>query len=64
MKSNFENDCFILEKSLNILSLAFNDFLNECLEDGKPKLPTMRAISKARAYLPPYCSLSYKKETK
>lgn len=55
----------ILELSLKKLSLAFDEFISECLtEDGKPKEPTIQAIMKSKGYLPSYCKNSYKKKPK
>lgn len=56
-------DIVILKLALKSLSLAFNHFISETLdENGKPKIPDPRAISKARGYLPDYCSNSYRKK--
>ena len=55
----------ILEISLQKVSEAFDEFVNECTtEDGKPKQPSYQAIMKAKGFLPPYCKHSFKKATK
>ena len=56
------DDTRILELSLTKLSLAFDHFISECMEDGKPRQPTMQALMRARGYLPPYCVHAYKKK--
>lgn len=55
-------DNTILLLSLKQMSLAFNEFIKSTLDDNnKPIKPSIQSISKARGYLPQYCSLSYKK---
>jgi hypothetical protein len=43
------------------MSDAFDDFIGGCIENGKPKAPDIKALAKARAYLPPYCKNAYRK---
>lgn len=60
-----EIDKMVLELSLRFMSEAFNDFVTECMSDeGEPKMPTKQALMKARGFLPPYCSQSYKRKVK
>lgn len=55
-------DNTVLLLSLRQISLAFNEFIKATIdENNKPIKPSIQSISKARGYLPPYCSLSYKK---
>ncbi len=57
------SDIVILKLALRSLSLAFDHFISETLdENGKPKIPDIRAISKARGYLPEYCVNSYRRK--
>ena len=57
-----ENDIYVLETALKKLSLAFDEFISECLDGAKQKAPDYRAIMKARGYLPPYCKNAYAKK--
>jgi len=55
----------ILKIALKQMSLQFNDFIKECMEeDGKPKEPSYKALMKARGFLPPYCEYSLSKKHK
>jgi hypothetical protein len=48
---------------LTTLSLAFDEFVAECVDsDGKPKAPSRRALMRAKASLPPYCKQAFKKD--
>lgn len=51
----------VLELSIRTMSDAFDDFIGGCIENGKPKAPDIKALAKARAYLPPYCKNAYRK---
>ena len=53
----------VLEIAIKKLSEAFNEFIGACLAaDGKPKAPDLRAMMKARGFLPPYCEHAHKKK--
>lgn len=55
-------DKFVLEAALRKLSLAFDDFIEECLnENGDRVQPSSRALAQAKACLPEYCKNSFKK---
>lgn len=55
----------IEKRALRALSLAFDNFIDACLnDDGKAQAPTNVDIAKARAYLPPYCKHAYSKKKK
>jgi hypothetical protein len=57
-----DTDIFILEKSLEIMSLTLNNLLEEIVIDNKTvKAPTLKAVMKARGYLPKYCSMALSK---
>lgn len=56
-------DDSILHTALRLMSLEFDRFINECItEDGKPKIPSYKAVMRARGYLPPYCKNSLSKK--
>jgi hypothetical protein len=58
-------DIAILEYALTALSRAFDEFVGECSVLGKAVSPSQKALMKARAALPPYCTHAFKpKETK
>lgn len=46
----------VYEVAIKQLTIAFNEFVGECLLDGKPKAPSMQALYKARGCLPSWCS--------
>jgi len=55
----------ILLIALKKMSEAFNEFIGECMNsDGTAKAPGIRAIIKARGYLPPNSEYSLKKKEK
>jgi hypothetical protein len=41
---------------------TLDDFVGECMEDGKPKAPSMKALMKTRGYLPNWCKNTLVKE--
>jgi len=55
-------DPLILELALRKLSKAFDEFISECTENGKPKQPSMQALMKAKGYLPQYCENAFRKK--
>lgn len=53
----------ILRIAIGKLSKVLNDFIGECMdEDGSPKVPSRKALMKARGYLPFSCSHSLAKK--
>lgn len=58
-------DKFILETALRKLSLAFDEFIGECVdESGHAIQPSSRALAQAKACLPEYCKNSFKKKVR
>jgi len=59
------NDLFILKTALNLMTRQLDELVDACLtEDGKPKEPTVGAISNARGYLTPACKHAYPKKVR
>lgn len=59
---SLENDRKVLQISLEKITMAFNEFISECLDDdSKPKAPQMKALMRARACLPAKCSKTLSK---
>jgi hypothetical protein len=54
-------DEWVLLKALEKLGTAFNEFVSSTWDGKTPKAPSVGDIAKARSYLPPHCSLSYRK---
>ncbi len=53
MKSSQETQAEIYRISLGIITVKFNAFIEECIDDmGKPKVPNYRALMTARGYIP------------
>lgn len=52
---------WVLLKALEVMGDAFNEFISSTLDGKIPKALSHGDIAKARSYLPPHCSLAYKK---
>ena len=49
-----------LEIALQIMSLALDNLIGECLdENGKPKAPHYKILAQVRGLLPPYCKHAF-----
>jgi len=58
-------DVRILEIAVGAVSDQFNLFIGECMdENGKPKAPSMQALMRARAILPPRCEHAFQPKVK
>jgi hypothetical protein len=55
----------ILEISLKKLTEEFDKFILECMdEDGKPKIPSYKALARARGCIPSHYESAHKKGDK
>lgn len=58
-------DARILKLAVDAVSMQFNAFIGECMdENGKPKAPSMQALMRARATLPPGCEHAFQPKEK
>jgi hypothetical protein len=55
-----KDELLVMEMALKVMTRAMDDLVGACLsENGKPKTPDMRALMKARGYLPPSCANAF-----
>ena len=54
------NERMIDRIAIRALSAAFDEFVAACVDEhGKPRAPSVKALAKARGYLPPGATMSY-----
>jgi hypothetical protein len=59
-----KDELFVIEMALKVITRAMDELVGACLdESGKPKAPDMRALMKARGYLPPKCANAFPAKT-
>ena len=59
---NLSTNDYIGNLCIAQVTKTLDNFISECMEDGKPKAPSMKALMNTRGYLPFWCKNTLVKE--